>query len=99
MKEKAKVVKTFKEKTQNISEHGEQHGRKQDKRVKEKNETTEKGKDSGKFFRGKKARMRSFNLTKVAMEKERICILKDPKGNTARERHYELSTQNKALLY
>ena len=43
---------------------------KQAKRVKEKNETTETGKDMGKSFRGKKARLRNLHLTGVAMEKK-----------------------------
>lgn len=43
---------------------------KQAKRVKKKTETRETGKDMGKSFRGKKARLRNLNLTWVATEKK-----------------------------
>lgn len=43
---------------------------KQAKRVKEKSETTDTGKDKGKSFRGKKNRLRNLNLAWVAMEKK-----------------------------
>jgi len=42
----------------------------QAKRVKETNETTETGKHRGRSFRGKKARLRNLNLTRVATEKK-----------------------------
>lgn len=43
---------------------------KQAKRVKQINETTETGKAIGRSFRGKKAKLKNFNLTWLAVEKK-----------------------------
>lgn len=79
------MVKTFKEKTENISKCEEQQRRKQKydgRKAGQKNERKEKSKDGRKSFRGNKAKTRN-----KSDKGERICILKDSKSITAGERH------------
>lgn len=66
------MVKTFKEKTQilqnqenNMKGSRNRMEGKLDKRVKENNETTDKGKDGRKSLRGSKTGMRNLNLAKL----------------------------------